>query len=75
MFSVESFGTRRINASLNRYFSLFCCGVVKFVKFSQGKRTFIVKLKNKYENDVLVVYRLFSEINCKRKAFYLSWNI
>ena len=48
MFSGESLGTRCINAFLNRYFRLFCCSIDKFMKFRQGKRTCIHKLKNKY---------------------------
>ena len=46
MFNAESVGTRRITASLNRYLRLFCCRVVKFIKFWQGKRTYIDKLKD-----------------------------
>lgn len=48
MFSGESLGTRCINAFLNWYFRLFCCSEDKFMKFWQGKRTRIHKLKNKY---------------------------
>lgn len=65
MFSVESFGTRPINAFLNRYLKLFCCTADKFIKFWQGKRTCIDKLKTKY-----VKKKCVSCVDCSRNKLW-----